>query len=194
MSRFRVDLLLPPSITADPDNGRRRIRYVDHMIQKWLLVALVVMESALIAIAMWALYRALSDAVEENLYRIHFSADAGVLPRFFTEGVRILLVIGVVNVAAIVAADRIWAAYVHRIVRQLDGMVHAAQQLDFSAQREQGAHHAVLEQARTWRAEQADRLRKLRATTRLLPATLPVTDAERDAAAALLKRMREGDA
>ena len=132
MSKFRVELLLPPSMTADPDNGRRRIRYVDHVIQKWLLVALVILESALIGVAMWALYRALSDAVEENLYRVHFSENAGVLQRFLMEGMRILVVIGIVNVIAIVAADRIWAAYVRRIVRRLDGMVEAAQKLDFS--------------------------------------------------------------
>lgn len=193
MTRFRVELLLPPSIIADQEDGRRRLRYVDHVIQKRLLIALVVMESVLIAVAMWALYRALSEAVEDSLYRVHFSEDAGVLPRFFAEGVRILVIVGIVNVAAIVAADRIWAAYVQRIVRQLDGVVDAARKLDFSGREEQGAHHAVLDQARGWRAERAGHLRKLRAAIRLLPPAMPSSTHEREGTARLLKRIRESD-
>lgn len=172
------------------DNERRYIHYVDHHIQKWLLVALVVMECALIGLAIWALHGALSDLVEENMYRIHFSEEPELLPRFLAKGVKILIGIGVVNLLAIILADRIWAAYVGSILRKLDALIEEAQQLDFS-ERAMTRTHDVLEQALAWRTGEAGRMGKLRACIGALPATLPQLPGERTEARKMLLKMHE---
>ncbi len=179
-----------PLIIAAASSDRRRIHYVDHMIQKWLLVALVVMECTLIAVAMWALYRELSFVIDENTYRIHFSKESSLLPSFMMTGSRILLGIGLVNLLAIVLADRIWAAYVRAIVRRLDGLIQEAQQMDFSPSTVH-CTHAVLEHAVAWRADEADRMRKLRAGIRSLPMALPEIADDRMQAAQLLKKINQ---
>lgn len=172
------------------DNERRHIHYVDHHIQKWLLVALVVMECALIALAMWALHGALSDLVEENMYRIHFSAQPDQLLRFLAEGVKILIGIGVVNLLALILADRIWAAYIGSILRKLDALIEDTQQLDFT-ERAMTRTHDVLDQALAWRAVEAGRMRKLRTCIGALPAALPQLPNERTQARNMLLKMHE---
>lgn len=188
-TRFRVELLLPSLRKKEDD--RRRLHYIDHVIQKWLLVALVVLECALIGLAMWGLYRALGEIIEDNLYRVHLSEDMKVLPRFLAEGVRILLAVGAVNLLAIVLADRIWAVYVHGIVRRLDGIMQRARELDFSENYAVLHSHAVLEQALNWRRAEADRLGRLRREIVTLPAALPQDPHARTAALAALARVRE---
>ena len=72
-------------ISAD---DRRRTFYVDHIMQKWLLVALVVLECTLTGLAIWGLYTSLGDIIERNTYRIHFSPDDNMLRDFFIDGAK----------------------------------------------------------------------------------------------------------
>ncbi|MGE5650390.1 MAG: hypothetical protein ACM34A_09345 [Bacillota bacterium] len=189
-TRFRLERLLPPALRARQDE-RRRLHYIDHIIQKWLLVALVVLECALVGLAMWALYRSLGEIIDDNLYRVHLSDDMKVLPRFLAEGVRILLAVGAVNLLAIVLADRIWAVYVHGIIRRMDGIMHRARELDFSENYAVHHAHAVLEQAVSWRRAEAERLGRVRREVAALPATVPPLAQGRAAAQAALERIRE---
>lgn len=188
-TRFRAGML-PPSLRKREDD-RRRLHYIDHLIQKWLLAALVILECALIGLAMWALYRALGGIIDDNMYRVHLSEDMKVLPRFLAEGIRILLAVGAVNLLAIVLADRIWAVYVHGIVRRLDGIMQRAQQLDFTENDAVLPSHAVLEQALNWRRAEAQRLGRLRRAIAALPAELPAAPAQRAAARTALAGIRE---
>jgi hypothetical protein len=173
------------------DYCRRNNYYVDHMIQKWLLVALVVLEMLSIAGAVWALYSALDSVIEANTYRIHFREDANALPAFFIIGIKIIVGIGIVNFAAIVAADRIWAFYVNRIVKNLDRIMLAAADFDFTAQAIERREHAVLDQAVGWRDDEAARLRRIRDLAQALPAQLPASPDKRAQAAAALRNMRD---
>lgn len=189
--RSKLEPLLPPSLRRSGEDERRRLHYIDHVLQKWLLVALVVMECVLIALAMWALYRSLGEIIEDNMYRIHLSEDMKVLPRFLAQGVKILLAIGAVNLVAIVVADRVWAAYVQGIVRRLDGVMGRAEQLDFSEEYVVHHSHAVLEQAVAWRRAEAERLGRLRRGIAALPAAMPHAPHEQAAAQAQLAQIRE---
>lgn len=189
-TRFKVELLLPPSLRTREDD-RRRQHYIDHIIQKWLLLALVILECALIGLAMWALYRSLGEIIDDNMYRVHLSEDMKVLPRFLAEGIRILLAVGAVNLLAIVLADRIWAVYVQGIVRRLDGIMVRGEQLDFSENYAVHHSHAVLEQAVTWRRAEAERLGRARLDIAELPSMLPDTPQQRLSAQAALERIRE---
>lgn len=166
---------------------RRRIHYVDHVLQKWLLVALVALETLLTGMAIWGLYWVLAGIIDDSMYRIHFSPDENMLRRFFIEGALILGATGVVNLTALIVADRIWAAYVRSIVRGLDKLTHAAQRLDLAPQRGVRRTHAVLDQALRWRRSEALRMKRIRHSVSHLPEQLPNTPEARAAAAAHLK-------
>jgi len=176
-------------ITKHLKVNRRRIHYVDHHIQKWLLIALVVMECVLIALALWALYDALTGIVDENLYRIHFQEGERMFERFIGEAIAILLGIGVLNLLAIIIADRIWAAYVNGIVRRLDALVDDALHLNFTDD-DMVCTHAVLEDAAAWRKAEGMRMRRMRECLAALPQALPGEEAERAQAGELLEQMK----
>lgn len=166
---------------------RRRIHYVDHILQKWLLVALVVLECLLTGLAIWGLYRALGDLIDENMYRIHFSPDDNMLRDFAIQGAKILAATGVVNLTALILADRIWDVYVRSILRGLDAIMHAARRLDLLPQARIKRTHAVLDRALRWQRSESLRLRRIRYSVRHLPDSLPQTPEERTAAAAHLR-------
>lgn len=171
-------------ISAD---DRRQTFYVDHMMQKWLLVALVILECVLTALAIWGLYAVLGDIIERNTYRIHFSPNDNMLRDFFIEGAKILIATGVVNFTAIIVADRIWGWYVKSIVRSIDKVMLAAQRLDLTAQRGVRRTHVVLDRVLRWQRAEGLRLRRIRHSVRHLPDTLPATP---DGKAAALSHLR----
>lgn len=166
--------------------SRRRIIYVDHVLQKWLLVAMVVLETLLTAAAIYGLYLVLSDIIDDNLYRVHLADADSMLQRLLFEGALILGATGVVNLSAIIAADRIWAWYVRTILRGLDAIMYAAHKLDFRAQSEVRRTHAVLDHALRWQRAQSLRLKRIRHAARNLPAALPENEPARQAALAQL--------
>lgn len=173
-----------------PRPYRRRIVLVDHVLQRSLLVALVIMEVVVVAIAIWVLYRALAAIVDANVYRIHFSGKVDVVGLLMSEGLRVLLGMLAVNVLALIIADRIWALYVNRILRNLDKSMNDSAQLNFCEQEPTAFQHAVLTDATAWRRRVAGELAAARACIRDLPTQLPESTAQRDAAAASLVRLQ----
>ncbi|HEY0844614.1 MAG TPA: hypothetical protein VGE12_04575 [Noviherbaspirillum sp.] len=166
---------------------RRRIVYVDHVLQKWLLAALVVLECVLTGLAIWGLYLILGDLIDRNMYRVHFSPDDDILRDFAVEGAKILIGTGVINLAAIILADRIWAVYVGSIVRGLDKVMLAARDLDLMQRRDVRRTHVLLDRVLRWQRSESLRLRRIRHSVRHLPDTLPETEEERAAVAAHLR-------
>ena len=158
---------------------RRRLRIVDHTLQQSLLVALVLMESVVVSLAIWALYRALGEIVDASTYRIHFHDAAPILGQLVAVGWRVLGAMLAVNFCALVAADRIWVHYVRNILRQLERQLDAAARLDLRVQAHDGCAHAVLDQVALWRAHEAAQLMRWRVQLRALPAALPATPCER---------------
>lgn len=167
--------------------NRRTIHYVDHTLQRFLLVALVVLETLLAGAAIWALYLALGEIVEADMYRIHLTQRHQILPALLSEGLKVLGAMLLVNVAALLLADRIWALYVNRILRDLDDLIHSAHRLDFVEQGSGRCHHAVLDHAMQWRGSEAAALKRSRDTIQALPTLLPATAQERGALAARLQ-------
>ena len=70
--------------------NRRTIHYVDHTLQRFLLVALVVLETVLAGAAIWALYLSLAEIVEADMYRVHLAQHQQVLPALLGEGMKVL--------------------------------------------------------------------------------------------------------
>lgn len=161
-----------------PTPSRRRVVYVDHVLQKWLLVAMVMLEALLTAAAIYGVYHVLSAAIEDNLYRVHLAERSDLFRRVLIEGALILAATGVVNFCAILAADRIWAWYVRSIVRGLDAVMYAAAKLDFRSQPAVRRTHVVLDHALRWQRGQSLRLKRIRHAVRSLPAELPMSQHE----------------
>lgn len=150
------------SIPAPVDARRvRRIHYVDVHIQKWLLVALVVLEVILAGAAVAVLAWHLSGVVEENLYRVHLAEAEPMLGQLTLAAVNVLVVFVAVNVAAVLAADAIWRYYVNSVVHDFMVMVGKTGELDFSPDPE-ATRHEVLALAAAWRARERTRLDAIR--------------------------------
>ena len=178
--------------TASQDaHERRRIHYVDHILQKWLLVALVILECTLTGLAIGGLYWILGDLIDRNMYRVHFSPDESILRDFAIEGAKILIGTGVVNLTAIILADRIWSVYVRSIVRGIDKVMSAAQRLDLMPQRGVKRTHLVLDRMLRWQRAESLRLRRIRHSVRHLPDRLPDTPEATKAAAAHLRIIQD---
>lgn len=160
---------LPP--VAPPN--RRRPRLFDQQLQNSLLVALVIMETAVVSVAIYFLYRTLAALLDEQMYRIHFQGNVDMLSRLVSEGLPVLGAMLFVNFVALIIADRIWVFYVRGILAQLGAVMLAAVRLDLSPAPPSAFGHAVLEQAERWRADEAARLATVRARIRSLPAGLP---------------------
>jgi hypothetical protein len=168
-----------------PPSGQRRL--VDHTLQRSLLIALVLLETALTALAIWLLYRALGQVMDENMYRIHFPRHASAMGALVSAGTPLLAAMLGANVLALIAADRIWAWYVHGILAALGRSMRAARALDFSPHPAgTRLQHAVLELAAAWRADEARGLACLRARLAALPDGLPAAPHAQAALAAQL--------
>ena len=75
-----------PTPSSQPGSvHQRKIHYIDHVLQKRLLVALVLLEIIIVSAAGALLYYRLNAIVEENLYRIHFDSQPSMLSVWLRE-------------------------------------------------------------------------------------------------------------
>lgn len=170
-------------------NHHRHIHYLDNRIQKGLLIALVSMEIMLVVIAMWLLHGTLSDAIEQQMYQVHFTSHRSIFSILFTECVKILGVFLLVNLAALLLAERIWAYWVNGILRNLMTLTEAALHLDFSEKSHISCNHPVLMQAMAWRYAEFFRIEGVRQDIHTLPSALAASAKEREDTAASLKKI-----
>ena len=158
------------NMPIQPNLVKRRIIYIDHTVQKWLLVALVALEILLVTGALWLLYLQLISTVEANLYRAHAVAKPDIYPllRAVLIGLGGLLII---NIAALWAVDRLWARRLESILQPFTELMRKTEALDFSADAPEINPHKVLELAQAWRATERQRLLNLRAAIKQLNAS-----------------------
>ncbi len=163
------------SSIPEPADARRvrRIHYVDVRIQKWLLVALVVLEVILAGAAVAVLDWRLSGVIEENLYRVHLAEAGPLLDQLTLAAVNVLGVFVAVNVIALLAADVIWRYYVSSVVRDLMMLIGKTRELDFSPDAEANRHE-ILALAAAWRARERARLAAIRVQVGRLDAGVSV--------------------
>ncbi len=141
-----------PLSGRDPAARRRRMHYLDHSVQRSLLVAMVALEVVLVAAATWQLHWHLNELIEENLYRVHL-ADAGTtLAQLVPEAFGVLGVFAAVNVIALVIAEGIWSRHSNQVVREFSVLIDKTRRLDFAGDDEVRRPHEVLDNALAWRA------------------------------------------
>ena len=123
---------------------QRKIKYIDHVLQKWLLIALVVLEVLVLSVAGAILHIRLNAIVDESLYRIHFSGQHSMYTNLLNESLRIIGGMIATNVLALFVADRIWTHYVRSILSPLRVLLTHTRELDFQPDPDVAQRHKVL--------------------------------------------------
>ena len=157
-----------PSPSSDV---KRRTVYVDGAVQKWLLIALVALEILLISAALWVLYLQLSELLEANLYRSHFSDKPHVYPLLFKNALIGLGGLVAINIVVLWVADRLWSRHVNSILRPVLELLGKVEGLDFAEASPPAASHRVIGLAYRWRKAERERLLRLRAEIARLEAS-----------------------
>lgn len=152
--------VMPNSSSQPGQTHHRRIHYIDHVLQKWMLIALVVLEVVVLSVAGAILYVRLNIIADESLYRIHFAGQPSMFSVLLKESLQVLGGLVAANLVALFVADRIWTHYVRGIVHALRGLLSRTRALDLRADADQLApRHKVLALAQGWRL--AERARHL---------------------------------
>ena len=136
---------------------RRRIRYIDAPLQRWLWLVLI-LEIIAAAACVAFLYWRLNGLIEASLYRIHLGAEPSIVPLLLNEGVMLLLLFVGVNIAALFVATYVWTRYVGSIVAEFSTLVEKTRRLDFSSDETSRVRHEVLSKALQWRSTERERL------------------------------------
>jgi hypothetical protein len=186
---FRVSRPMNTATVSNPASRRRRIRYIDQGLQKWLVVA-VVLEVAAAAAAVGLLYLRLSGLIEDNLYRVHFAAVDSMAPTALHDGLMLMLAFVAINVLALLTATVVWGRYVGNILRDFVAVIEKTLRMDFSEDTERQGQHEVLALAGQWRAKERERLAAISAQVGLLN-TADADAGEQRATPEVLRRLRE---
>lgn len=147
---------------------QRKTHYIDHLLQKWLLIALVVLEVVVLSVAGAILYTRLNTIVDESLYRVHFAGQPSMFSVLFKESLLILAGLLAANLVALFAADRIWSHYVQGILLALRGLLTRTGDLDLREDAKGPQRHQVLALALAWREAERTRQQALRESLDLL--------------------------
>lgn len=143
---------------------QRKIHYVDQTLQKWLLIALILLEVLILAVAGAVLYFRLDAAVEESLYRVHLADQPTMLTVLLKESLAIVAGLIAVNLLGLLVADRIWANHVRGILSALRSLLSSVQNLDLREERlaEITPRHEVLRVGLEWHRAERERHLALR--------------------------------
>lgn len=149
---------LPQRVAAH----RRKMHYVDKTLQKWMLVALVIIEAGLVAGMVWLMHWRLSQIIEETLYRVHLAKAVPILQQLMQEATLLLGIFMLANLIALLVADGIWRGYVNSLLRIFMSLVGKTGRLDFSGDPEMNGRHRLLDLLGTQRVRERRRLAAIR--------------------------------
>lgn len=99
---------------ANPDY-KRRIRYIDPLIQRRMIIGLVVFELGLVVAGIIYLHGAFRELVELNLYSIHFKGS-GDLWTMMTLVLKVSAAIFAINIPVVIIMMAIWEKNLSRIL------------------------------------------------------------------------------
>lgn len=142
---------------------KRKIHYIDAAVQNRLLFSFVLLEVLLIAAGMIVLYLDLKEVADENLFRIHLSANEPLSAVLFREAIQALAVLVALNVAALCLAQWLWSRYLDSILCPFSGLLSRTGDLDFTRDETCEQRHIVLAHAVAWREIERARCQGIRA-------------------------------
>ncbi|MBF0153178.1 MAG: hypothetical protein HQL64_05510 [Magnetococcales bacterium] len=140
--------------------ARKRV-YVDARIQMRMLIALLVLEIVLAAGGVVYLYFRFEAIIEESLYRIHH-ATQDIFSLLSEEMGWVVLGMLLINLAGLLAADRVWIWYVKRVLGTFTTLAVKVSDLDFSPDQVSPDQHVALDLMLAWRQKERDRARAIR--------------------------------
>lgn len=155
---------------------RRRRVYIDADLQGRLVVALVALETSLLAAACLYLYYAFGSIIDDNLYVIHAADAAPMLPRMALELAKVVAVCAVVNTVALVVAHRLWARHVRRVLASLRKRLERVRALDLRvdpAWADEREVHRLIDLCDRWVDNERRRMVAVRIAAARLPRPLP---------------------
>ncbi len=171
------------SSQSDPMPIKRRIIYVDDKVQKGLLLALIVLEAALIAGTLWMLYQQMNEIVNANLYRVHFIEKPNIYPMLLKTVLLGVLGLIAINVILLWVVSWMWARHVDSILKPFGELVGSVGELDFTEKTKFDAPHKVVELAHEWHSSKRQQLLKIREEIARLDALGDLSDPEANARA-----------
>lgn len=145
---------------------------MDKTLQKWLLLALVILEAGLVAGMVWLLHGRLIQIIEDDLYRVHLAKAAPMLNEFMQAAPVLLGAFVLANVIVLLVAEGIWGGYVNSLLRSFMTLVGKTGRLDCSADPQMSGRHRLLDLAATQRARERLRLAAIREQTAKLDAEI----------------------
>lgn len=136
----------------NPRGDRRSIRYIDVQLQRWLMLALVLLELLILVVGVGYLYFGFNAILEARLYSIHLPEGGGVQP----EILLIIKVVGamfLVNIVALVIADQLWRRQVNGVLMGFRESSRRIGGLDFRDTGSAG-HHELTILTQQWREQE----------------------------------------
>ncbi len=127
------------------------VRYVDYKIQMRMLLALLALELTIMTAGLFYLYYRFSALIDANLYRIHRGTSSDVFSTMLTETGWVIGISLLVNLTALLIADRLWVTYVRSILTTFGSHADQIADLDFRDQQTNlGTKHKALGMIQTW--------------------------------------------
>jgi hypothetical protein len=151
---------------------RRHIFYVDRTIQRPFIAALVLVEIALIVIAIAVAYWRLDVVVDETLYRVHITEFGPVWMRLAEEAAWILGAFAAINIFVLAVVESIGSRFERLVLEDFRQLMRKTECLDFSVDAVDGQTHDVLKLALVWREKERSRfvaVRHLLDETKVVP-------------------------
>jgi hypothetical protein len=141
---------------------RRHIFYVDRSIQRPFIAGLVLVEVALVVIAIAVAYWRLNVVIDESLYRVHVTEFGPVWVRLAKEAAWILGAFAAINILVLVIAESVSSRFERLVLEDLGELIRKTEKLDFSADSGDLKTHDVLKLALTWREKERARFGAVR--------------------------------
>jgi hypothetical protein len=150
------------TFSQTPPAYRRHIFYVDRSIQRPFIVGLVLVEVALVAIAIAVAYWRLNVVIDESLYRVHITEFGPVWMRLAIEAAWILGAFAAINMLVLVVVESISSRFERLVLEDLGDLIRKTEHLDFSADSGDRNAHDVLKLALAWREKERTRFVSVR--------------------------------
>lgn len=141
---------------------RRHIFYVDRSIQRPFIAGLVLVEIALVLVAIAVAYWRLNVVIDESLYRVHVTEFGPVWVRLAKEAAWILGAFAAINILVLVIVESISSRFERLVLEDLGHLIHKTELLDFSVDGGNLKTHDVVKLALTWREKERARFAAVR--------------------------------
>jgi hypothetical protein len=141
------------------DNNRRKRKYLDNNIQGRLMLALIVLESLMVLVALAYLYYRFASIIDENIYRIHKAGELAIYWQLFEEMLLVVVLMSVINLIALFIAHLIWTRHIATVIDCFRRAMYAVGNLslDFVISDQLAERHPLLIQLRHWLVRQRKR-------------------------------------